>query len=296
MGKQSPVMVEITSKPDIEGTALRGDGGPDIVARQRLGDAPKCVEDAKRAVGLHETDEMHAPRRDRQGGRQGAPQGGGKPGPMLGALPLRWGRTIQRGRTIVVHVPLDEARTLTTDVPKASKVMALPKGRATPQAVQLFDLPVVLGFGEGQEDQFDPDIQTQPGELPHHALDFVATTEDGVVVELQKARHAADLPGVQDSNCSRVGQALETAKNGLFRRGIRQRLDTLKAKNILLVTYLIVNFRFFQGFPHFSRKTLSVRGVNSYSKTCAWAVRNSLLRARVWCRARVRRLQRFSIE
>jgi hypothetical protein len=34
------------------------------------------VEDPNRAMGLHGTKEMDTPRSDRQGGRQGAPQGG----------------------------------------------------------------------------------------------------------------------------------------------------------------------------------------------------------------------------
>jgi hypothetical protein len=50
---------------------------------------------------LHVANEMDAPCGDRQEGRQGASQGGSEPGSVLGALPLRWSRAIQGGRTVV---------------------------------------------------------------------------------------------------------------------------------------------------------------------------------------------------
>ena len=151
MSEQSPVMVGVTAKPEVERMAMRREGSPDIVASQCLGHAPEFVEDADRAVGLHMTNEMHASRCDRQGGREEVALGGGKPGAVLGALALRRGHALQGRRTVVVHIPLDEARTLTADVAKAAKAMALPKGWATPQPVQLFDLKIVFGFPKGRK-------------------------------------------------------------------------------------------------------------------------------------------------
>ena len=144
MSEQSPVMVGITAKPEVERMAMRREGSPAIVASQCLGHAPEFVDDADRAVGLHMTNEMHASRCDRQGGREEAALGGGKPGPVLGALALRRGHALQGRRTVVVHIPLDETRTLTADVAKAAKAMAWPKGWAIPQPVQLFDLKIVF--------------------------------------------------------------------------------------------------------------------------------------------------------
>src|SRR5215813_153929 len=77
-------------------------------------------------------------------------------------------------------------------------------------------------------------------------------------------------------NCSRVGQALETAINGLSRWGVRRRLSILKAKKILQVTYLIVNARFCPGFLLFPRKNPLVRGVNSYWRYSARTQKNSV--------------------
>src|SRR5262249_8347149 len=122
MSNQSPVMVEIPAKPDLERVPMRREGSPDIVARPRLGQKPPFVEERNRAIGLHVAKEMDAPCRDWQVGRQSAPQGSGEPGSMLGALALRWGRAIQPGRPVAVHVPLDEAGTLATDLTKAPKV------------------------------------------------------------------------------------------------------------------------------------------------------------------------------
>ena len=53
-------------------------------------------------------------------------------------------------------------------------------------------------------------------------------------------------------NCSQRGHALEAAKNELSRRGAKQRMGSVRAKNILKVTYLIVNHRFFAGFSALS--------------------------------------------
>ena len=229
MSEQSPVMVGITAKAEVERMAMRREGSPAIVASQCLGHAPEFVEDADRAVGLHMTNEMHASRCDRQGGREAAALGGGKPGPVLGALALRRGHALQGRRTVVVHIPLEETRTLTADVAKAAKAMAWPKGWALPQPVQLFDLKIVFGFSERQKDQFDADVQTQPRELPHHALDFVAPPEEGVVVELQKARNALVLPGCQDVSLG--GPQLFGAGQGL-RQGAGAQIEGVEGVDL----------------------------------------------------------------
>ena len=66
-------------------------------------------------------------------------------------------------------------------------------------------------------------------------------------------------------NCSQGGQALEAAKIGLSRLGVKQRLGVLREKNILRVNYPIVIHRFFPGFCPCPLKNLLVRGVNGYT-------------------------------
>ena len=202
MSDQSPVMIEIAAKPDLERVPMCGDGCPHIVTSQRFGNGPQFVEETNRAVGLDVANEMDAASRDRQKRRQRAPQRACELRPRFGALPLGGSLAVQSRRTRVVHVPLDEADTLPTDLRKAPEVMAFPKGWPTPQPIELFDLAVVLRLGKRQEDQFDSHIQTQPSKLSHHAGDFVAATEDDIVVEVQKARNAVALPGIQDMHLS----------------------------------------------------------------------------------------------
>ena len=69
--------------------------------------------------------------------------------------------------------------------------------RATPEAIQFFDFAIAFGFGDGQEDQFDPEIQTEPHDLTDPAWRFVAATEGRVVVELQKRWNSKGLPGLE---------------------------------------------------------------------------------------------------
>lgn len=79
----------------------------------------------------------------------------------------------QEGWCVRRHLPVDEGWTGTTDLGKGSEASACPEG-ASPQTVQFFDFAIVLGLSNGQEDQFDAQIQTQPHELPEDAGCFVA--------------------------------------------------------------------------------------------------------------------------
>src|SRR5581483_781148 len=165
MGNQSPVMRGTSARPDLELVPMCCEGSPDIVTGQRFRKRPQFVEDTNRAVGLDMANEMDAACSDRQKRRQRAPQRAGEPGPVFGTLPLGGSLAVQSWRTRVVHVPLDEAGTLPTDLGKTPEVRTFPKGWPTPQPLELFDLPVVLRLGKRQEDQFDASIQTQPRKL-----------------------------------------------------------------------------------------------------------------------------------
>jgi hypothetical protein len=90
---------------------------------------------------------------------------------------------------------MDEGWTGTIYLSERSELSAFPKG-VSPQAVQFFDFAIVLGLGNGQEDQFDAQRQTQPNELPENARRFVATAEGRIVVELQKLRDSKGFPGL----------------------------------------------------------------------------------------------------
>lgn len=117
---------------------------------------------------------------------------------MIAFLPLRLlGSPLpQEGWCVRRHLPVDEGWTGTTDLGKGSEASACPEG-ASPQTVQFFDFAIVLGLSNGQEDQFDAQIQTQPHELPEDAGCFVAPTERCIVVELQKVRDSQGFPRLE---------------------------------------------------------------------------------------------------
>src|SRR5262249_42588698 len=84
-------------------------------------------------------------------------------------------------------------------------------------------------------------------------------------------RNTVNLPSCGDTegfvrrrNCSRGGQALEAAKNGLSDWGIKWWAPILEPKNILQVNDLVVIHRFFLDFSAHPSKNPLVRGVNSY--------------------------------
>ena len=52
MGKQSPVMMTIAAKPDLEWVPMCGESSPHRVSGQRVGERPQFVEEPNRAVGL----------------------------------------------------------------------------------------------------------------------------------------------------------------------------------------------------------------------------------------------------
>ena len=81
------------------------------------------------------------------------------------------------------------------------------------------------------------------------------------------------------SNCSRGGQALEAAKNGLSDWGIKWWAPILEPKNILQVNDLVVIHRFFLDFSAHPSKNPLVRGVNSYIGSSAHILSTALLRS-----------------
>src|SRR5574341_607715 len=99
-----------------------------------------------------------------------------------------------------------------THASKRSKSSSLPKG-VRPQAIQLFDLAIAFGFGDGQKDQFDAQVQTQSHKLPEDARYLVAATKSGIVVELQKLRDSQGFPSVE--TMPDHGLAAFVGRNGL---------------------------------------------------------------------------------
>src|SRR5262249_32667697 len=220
MGKQFPLVLGTPPKPDLERATMRGDGGPDIVARQRLGHVPEFVENTNRAIGRDVADEVHATGSNRQRVGELASQAGGEPGAPLGALLLSRGCALERGRSVVLHIPLHKVGAPPTHLAKAAKAMTFPKSWTAPQAAQELDLGAALGLTEGQKDQLDPHIKTQARKLPKPPWHFVAATEKGIVVELQKARNAPSLPSVQDMELCRRQRL--GARQGLIHRARTQ--------------------------------------------------------------------------
>lgn len=120
---------------------------------------------------------------------------GGQMMKCFAALRLFRSAVDQKRWHILGHIPMDEGWTGTTYLSEGSEMSAFPKGMA-PQAVQFFDLAIVLGLGDGQEDQFDAQMQTEPNELPENAWCFVPSAEGRIVVELQKLRDSKGFPGL----------------------------------------------------------------------------------------------------
>ena len=70
------------------------------------------------------------------------------------------GRGVDQKRWhILRHIPMDEGWTGATHLSEGREAPAFPEGMS-PQAVQFFDLAIVLRLGDGQEDQFDAQRQT----------------------------------------------------------------------------------------------------------------------------------------
>src|SRR3990172_4176444 len=192
---QAPRMMSGTLIPDFQAAAMGDHRCPHVLARQAFAYLPGFVEYRNRTIGLDLTNEMDTSSSDGQGlrhvghliGRQ-APFG-------FAALRLLGGHIGQEGRRVGRHIPAHKGWAGTAYSAERRKPAALPEGMP-PQAVQLFDLAIAFGFGDWQKDKFDAEVQTQPDELPEDAWGFVAATEGGVVVELQKVRDSQGFPGV----------------------------------------------------------------------------------------------------
>ena len=182
--------------PNFQASAMSNDRSPNIFSCQTFAHLPRFVEDGDRAIGLDLANEM-----DPSGGNG---QGIGQIRDMFGCQAMKCFATLglfgsgvdQKRWYILRHIPMEEGWTGATNLSEGSEVSAFPEGMP-PQAVQFFDLAIVLGLSDRQEDQFDAQRQTQPHELPEDTRRFVATTEGGIVVELQKLRDSQGFPGVK---------------------------------------------------------------------------------------------------
>ena len=175
---------------------MSNEGCPNIFTGQTLADLPRFVEDGDRAVRLDLANEMDPSSRNRQGSGQMQDVFGSQTTNALVLLCLLRRSVVQERRDMIGHIPMDEGRTGATNLREGGEVSAFPKG-VSPQAVQFFDFAIALGLGDGQEDEFDAQRQTQPHELSEDAWRFVTTTEGGIVVELQKLWDSQGFPGVE---------------------------------------------------------------------------------------------------
>ena len=139
--------------PDFQTSAMSNEGSPHILARQAFAHFPGFVEYRNRTIGFDFPNEMQSPSSDGQRIRQVGNLRERQPVPGFGALRLSGGQAGQQRGRIVHHIPLHESRTGSTHMPERGKPLPLPEGMA-PQAVQLFDLAIAFGFGDGQEDKF----------------------------------------------------------------------------------------------------------------------------------------------
>ena len=182
--------------PNFQASAMSNERRPNIFPCQTFAHLPGFVEDGDRAIGLDLANQM-----DPSGGNG---QGVGQMREMFGCQAMKCLATLrllrrgvdQKRWYILCHIPMDEGWTGATNLSEGGKVSAFPEGMP-PQAVQFFDFAIVLGLSDRQEDQFDAHRQTQPHELPEDARRFVATTEGGIVVELQNLRDSQGFPGVE---------------------------------------------------------------------------------------------------
>ena len=182
--------------PDFQASAMGNDRSPNIFTCQTLADFPRFVEEGDRAIGLDLANEMDPTSGNRQGIGQMRDLFGSQTMKSFATLRLLRRGIDQRRWYILVQIPMDEGWTAATNVGERVEVSALPE-RMAPQAIQFFDLAVVLGLCDRQEDQFDAQIQTQANELPENARCFVPATESCIVVELQKMRNSQGFPGLQ---------------------------------------------------------------------------------------------------
>ena len=189
-------MMSRTLIPYFQASTMSDDGGPNIFTSQALARFPGFVEDGDRAIGLDLAKEMDPSSGNRQRIGQLQDLFGSQAMNAFVPLCLLRSHLVQKRWCILGHIPIDEGWTGTTDLCEGGEASALPKG-ARPQAVQFFDLAIVLGLSDRQEDQFDAQRQTQPYELPEDARRFVPAAEGSIVVELQKVRDSQGFPSVE---------------------------------------------------------------------------------------------------
>ena len=188
-------MLSRTLIPNFQASAMSNERRPNIVSCQTLAHFPRFVEEGDGAIGLDLANEMDPSGSNGQGIGQMRDLFGGQAMKCLASLRVLGRGVDQKRWHILRHIPIDEGWTGATNLSEGGKVSAFPKG-VCPQAVQFFDLAIVLGLSNGQEDQFDAQRQTQPHELSEDARRFVAATEGRIVVELQKLRDSKGFPGV----------------------------------------------------------------------------------------------------
>ena len=189
-------MLSGTLIPNLQTSAMGNERGPNIFACQTLAHLPGFIEEGDGAIGLDLANEMDPSSCNRQGIGQRQDLFGSQTTNAFVLLCLLRCDVVQERRCILCHIPMDEGRTGATNLREGGEVSAFPKGMP-PQAVQFFDFAIAFGLGDGQEDQFDAQRQTQSNELPEDARRFVATAEGGIVVELQKLRDSKGFPGVE---------------------------------------------------------------------------------------------------
>lgn len=171
--------------PDFQSSGMGQDSDPDVLAYQTFADLPRFVEDRNRAIWFDLANKVNASGSNRQRVGQLSQLRRSQALLRFAALRLVRGRPGQPRRGIVGHIPVHKGRAGLTHTSKGSKASSFPKG-VCPQAVQLFDLAIAFGFGDGQKDQFDAHVQTHSYKLSEDARDLVTTTKSGIVVELQK--------------------------------------------------------------------------------------------------------------
>ena len=169
--------------PDFHSSAMGDNRYPDIFAGQAFAHLPTLIKDRNGTIRLDLSNEMNPSRCDGQRVWQVGYLSRRQMARWFVALSLLRCHIAQPGRRIIGQIPLDKGRTGAGHVSHRREAAALPEG-VRPQAVQFFDLAIAFGFGDGQEDQFDAQVQTQSDELPEETRSFVTATKRGIVVEL----------------------------------------------------------------------------------------------------------------
>ena len=189
-------MLARTLIPDFQSSAMSDNRYPDILASQAFAHVPTLIKDRNGTIRLDLSNEMNPSRGDGQRVWQVGYLSRRQMARGFVALSLRRCHIAQPGRRIIGQRPLDKGRPGAGHVSQRREAAARPEG-VRPQAVQFFDLAIAFRFGDGQEDQFEAQVQTQSDELPEQTRDFVTATKRGIVVELQKVWNSQGFPSVQ---------------------------------------------------------------------------------------------------